>query len=104
LDEPAPVVRYQCQRPGELLHLDIKKLARFDRVGHHITGNRLGASQDVGYDFLAIDDATRLAHVEVLPDDHQRVRRVLFDCVGHFVSRRFHVLSNFRHKKHYRSL
>ena len=40
LDEPAPVVRYQRQRPGELLHLDVKKLARFERVGHRITGDR----------------------------------------------------------------
>ena len=38
LDETAPVRRYQRQRPGELLHLDVKKLARFERVGHRITG------------------------------------------------------------------
>ncbi len=74
LETPAPVVRYQRQRPGELLHLDIKKLARFERVGHRITGNRLGASANVGYDFfhVAIDDATRLAYVEVLPDERRQ--------------------------------
>jgi transposase InsO family protein len=73
LEEPAPVVRYQRQRPGELLHLDIKKLARFERVGHRITGNRPGRNEDVGYDFfhVAIDDATRLAYVEVLPDERR---------------------------------
>jgi transposase InsO family protein len=74
LDETAPVRRYQRQRPGELLHLDIKKLARFERVGHRITGNRLGKSQGgAGYDFfhVAIDDATRLAYVEVLPDERR---------------------------------
>lgn len=69
-----PVRRYQRERPGELLHLDIKKLARFDGVGHRITGNRRGASQGMGYDFLhvAIDDATRLAYVEVFPDERRR--------------------------------
>jgi transposase InsO family protein len=73
LIEPEPVRRYQRQRAGELVHLDIKKLARFDRVGHRITGNRRGASQGVGYDFfhVAIDDATRLAYVEVLPDERR---------------------------------
>jgi len=73
LEAPVPVVRYQRQRPGELLHLDIKKLARFERVGHRITGNRLGRNEDVGYDFfhVAIDDATRLAYVEVLPDERR---------------------------------
>jgi transposase InsO family protein len=73
LAEPEPVRRYQRQRPGELIHLDIKKLARFDRVGHRITGNRRGGSKEVGYDFfhVAIDDATRLAYVEVMPDERR---------------------------------
>lgn len=73
LEMPAPVRRYQRQRPGELIHLDIKKLARFSQVGHRITGNRRGASEGVGYDFfhVAIDDATRLAYVEVLPDERR---------------------------------
>jgi transposase InsO family protein len=71
LDPREPVRRYQRQRAGELLHLDIKKLARFGHVGHRITGNRHGKNKDVGYDLLhvAIDDATRLAYVEVLPDE-----------------------------------
>ncbi|CEJ12101.1 IS2 transposase TnpB [bacterium YEK0313] len=73
LDPKEPVRRYQRERPGELLHLDIKRLARFEGVGHRITGNRRGASQGLGYDFLhvAIDDATRLAYVEVLPDERR---------------------------------
>jgi transposase InsO family protein len=73
LDPKEPVRRYQRERPGELLHLDIKKLARFEGVGHRITGNRRGASEGLGYDFLhvAIDDATRLAYVEVLPDERR---------------------------------
>src|SRR5882724_8006055 len=73
LDEAAPVRRYQRQRAGELLHLDIKKLARFERIGHRITGDRRGKSEGAGYDFfhVAIDDATRLAYVEVLPDERR---------------------------------
>jgi transposase InsO family protein len=73
LDAPAPVRRYQRQRPGELIHLDVKKLARFKRMGHRITGHRRGASEGVGYDFfhVAIDDTTRLAYVEVLPDERR---------------------------------
>ncbi|CEJ12952.1 hypothetical protein BN1110_03259 [bacterium YEK0313] len=69
LDPKEPVRRYQRERPGELLHLDIKRLARFEGVGHRITGNRRGASQGLGYDFLhvAIDDATRL----VRPQDRR---------------------------------
>jgi transposase InsO family protein len=73
LDASRPVVRYQRQRAGELLHLDIKKLARFERTGHRITGNRHGKSEGAGYDFfhVAIDDATRLAYVELLPDERR---------------------------------
>ena len=71
LDPKPPVRRYQRQTPGELLHLDIKKLGRFKRTGHRITGSRRGRSKGAGWDYLhvAIDDATRLAYVEVLPDE-----------------------------------
>jgi len=73
IEPKAPVRRYQRERPGELIHLDIKKLACFEGVGHRITGNRRGASQGMGYDYLhvAVDDATRLAYVEVLPDERR---------------------------------
>ena len=74
LDPPPPVRRYQRERPGELLHIDIKKLGRFDRPGHRVTGSRTrGSSRGAGWDFLhvAVDDATRLAYVEVLPDERK---------------------------------
>ena len=72
LDPKEPVRRYQRERPGELLHLDIKRLARFEGVGHRITGNRRGASQGLGYDLhVAIDDATRLAYVGVQRDERR---------------------------------
>jgi transposase InsO family protein len=65
------VVRYERQRPGELLHLDTKKLGRFRRVGHRMTGDRRRAHGRGGYEFahVCIDDHSRLAYVEILPDE-----------------------------------
>jgi transposase InsO family protein len=74
LEPKPPVQRYERERPGDLIHIDVKKLARFRKMGHRITGNRQqGRSAGVGYDrvYVAIDDATRLAYVEVLPDEQQ---------------------------------
>jgi transposase InsO family protein len=72
--EPAePVRRYQRELPGELLHIDIKKLGRFDRVGHRITGDRTGQSNSrgIGWEFVhvCIDDASRIAFAQVMPDE-----------------------------------
>jgi len=57
-----------------MIHVDTKQRARFERVGHRITGDRrLGSSSGAGYEkaHVAIDDATRWAYVEVLPDEKQ---------------------------------
>lgn len=62
--EPAPpVVRYQFEHPGDLLHLDIKKLGRFHQPGHRVTGDRSQTSNGAGCEFVhvAIDDASRIA-------------------------------------------
>lgn len=68
-----PIVRYQREKPGELIHLDIKKLGRFDKPGHRVTGDRTGQSsgRGIGWEFVhvAIDDATRLGYAEVLEDE-----------------------------------
>ena len=76
--EPAePVRRYEREHPGELIHIDIKKLGRFDRVGHRITGNpQQGKSRGAGWEFVhvCIDDASRLAFSEILPTRRRRVR------------------------------
>jgi transposase len=62
--EPKPaIVRYERAAPGEMIHLDIKKLGRFDIAGHRATGDRRkGASRGAGWDFLhvCVDDASRL--------------------------------------------
>jgi len=67
----ASVFRYQRQRPGELIHLDIKKLARIVRVGHRITGDRRDTVEGAGWEYVhvAIDDASRIVYAEVLPDE-----------------------------------
>ena len=73
---PPPIVRrYEKQRPGELLHLDIKKLGRFRRPGHRYTGRGPGthSNRGIGWDFVhvCIDDHSRLAYVEVLDDERK---------------------------------
>lgn len=64
-----PVVRYERQRPGELLHVDIKRLGRFHTVGKAILGDDLHRSPRAGWQFLhlAVDDHSRLAYAELLP-------------------------------------
>jgi transposase InsO family protein len=71
LEPRAPVIRYERERPGELIHIDIKTLGRIDGVGHRITGQHAlhHRARGIGYEHLhvAIDDASRLAYVELLP-------------------------------------
>lgn len=72
--EPAePVRRYQRHHPGELIHIDVKKLGRFSRTGHRITGDRKGQSntRGVGWEFVhvCIDDASRIAFTQIMPDE-----------------------------------
>ena len=75
--EPAePPRRYQRQHPGELIHIDIKQLGRFERVGHRITGDRTGQSNSrgVGWEYVhvCVDDASRVAFSQILPDQKQQ--------------------------------
>ena len=69
LEPRPPVIRYERQRPGEMLHLDIKSLGRIARPSHRITGNRRDSVEGIGWEHLhvCIDDASRLAYTEVLP-------------------------------------
>ena len=73
LDPKPPAIRYERQRPGELIHIDTKKLGRIDGIGHRITGYHVGVNRNrgIGYDVLhvCIDDASRLAYTEILPDE-----------------------------------
>jgi transposase InsO family protein len=74
LDPPLPANRYERGQPGEMIHLDIKKLGRFSVEGHRVTGDRrAGRSRKAGWDFLhvCVDDASRLAYTEILPSEGQ---------------------------------
>ena len=73
LEPPVPENRYERKKPGELVHLDTKKLGRFYQPGHRVTGDRsvAGIRGNNGWEFLhiAIDDRTRLAYAELLSDE-----------------------------------
>jgi transposase InsO family protein len=73
LDPKPAAIRYQRDRPGELIHLDVKKLGRVDGIGHRITGDRTRRSRGIGWDFLhvCVDDASRLAYTEILADERK---------------------------------
>jgi transposase InsO family protein len=72
--EPRP--RYERQTPGELVHLDIKKLGRFWKTGFRITGRITGhrRSDGAGYEFahVAIDDHSRIARIDIMPDERKQ--------------------------------
>jgi transposase InsO family protein len=110
LTPPEPVRRYEWQRPGELIHVDIKKLGRFVRAGHRVTGRRHTPSAGRGWEYVhvAVDDCSRFSYVEVLPDQKRytatrfwlravrefkrqgiRIERVLTDNGGAYRSRPF---------------
>jgi transposase InsO family protein len=80
LEEKPPVRRYERERPGELIHIDTKKLGRIDGIGHRITGDRRGQSnkRGTGWEVLhvAIDDASRLAYTEILASEKRE------DCIA----------------------
>ena len=89
--EPAePVRRYEREHPGELIHIDIKKLGRFVRTGHRITRNRRkGESRGAGHEFVhvAIDDASRLAFSQIRPDEKKESAiAFLEDAVAYYRS------------------
>ena len=75
LDPPPPVVRYEREKPGELIHIDIKKLGRFKQPGHRVTGNKQKPSRYRGsgweYVHVCIDDASRIAFSQVLPSERK---------------------------------
>jgi transposase InsO family protein len=75
--EPAqPSRRYEREQPGEMIHLDIKKLGKFNQVGHRITGDRKGQSNSrgVGWEYVhvCIDDASRVAFSKIMKTERAR--------------------------------
>lgn len=86
--EPArPDNRYEHEAPGDLLHLDIKKLGRFERPGHRVTGNRKPNSRGAGWEYvhIAIDDHSRVAFGTIHPDETGRSAcRALLQTVRYY--------------------
>ena len=110
LDPVEPVVRYEHERPGDLIHIDTKKLGRIHRPGHRVTADRSSRRDGTGWEFLfvAIDDHARIGFTDVYPDERGlsatqflrntvayfhslgvTVRRVLTDNGGTFRSKDF---------------
>lgn len=105
-----PVVRYEHAEPGDLLHIDTKKLGRIVRMGHRVTGDPRDSVAGAGWEFLfvAVDDHARIGFTQMKPDERQRsavaflrasvayfaglgvsIRRVLTDNGVSFRSKRF---------------
>jgi transposase InsO family protein len=73
LDPVRPVVRYEHEAPGEMLHMDTKKLGRIVRPSHRVTGNRRDSVEGAGWEFahVAIDDHSRAGFVQMHPDERK---------------------------------
>ncbi|MDR3725150.1 MAG: IS481 family transposase [Terracidiphilus sp.] len=87
LDPPPPVQRYEHQRPGELIHFDIKRLAVIRKPGHRVTGQRRGQARGSGWEYLhiAIDDHSRISFAAILPDQsHLSAIRFFLMARAHF--------------------
>jgi transposase InsO family protein len=110
LEPSEPVVRYEHKHPGDLIHIDTKKLGRIERRGHRITGDRRDRVDGAGWEFLfvAVDDHARLGFTDLYPDERKtsavqflrntvayfrslgvRVKRVLTDNGSAFRSKKF---------------
>jgi transposase InsO family protein len=124
LEPPAPLCRYERRHPGDLLHLDTKKLSRFWRPGHRLTGHRHHANHQAGTDFVhvAIDDHSRLAYAEILADESPascvsflrhalgwfarqgiRIKRLLTDNGNGYCSHRFRDTCQALRLRHHRT-
>ena len=70
---PEPANRYERPMPGELIHVDVKKLGRIGQPGHRVNGDRRTRTRGIGWEFVhvCVDDCTRLAYVEVLVDERK---------------------------------
>lgn len=71
LEPRPPAIRYEHKAPGDMIHLDIKKLGKIEGIGHRITGDRSRRQRGAGWEYLhvCVDDHSRLAYSEVLPDE-----------------------------------
>jgi transposase InsO family protein len=124
LEPKIPVLRYEYPAPGDMIHIDIKKLARIHKPGHRITGNPQDETRGAGWEFLyvAVDDHSRMAYVAMMPDEKAvsasrflqaaaayfarhniRLRRVMTDNGPCFISDLFHNTCRELYLKHIRT-
>ena len=110
LEPSEPIVRYEHAHPGDMVHIDTKKLGRIERMSHRITGNRRDTVEGAGWEFLfvAVDDHARISFTELYPDERKasaiqflqntmayfrslgvRIKRALTDNGSAFRSKRF---------------
>jgi transposase InsO family protein len=110
LEPSEPIVRYEHALPGDLVHIDTKKLGRIERLGHRVTGDRRDTTDGAGWEFLfvAVDDRARLGFTQMKPNERKdcaiaflkamltrfaffgvKVRRILTDNGSAFRSKRF---------------
>ena len=77
LEPEEPARRYEHDNPGDMIHLDVKKLGRFVRRGHRATGTRAGRRQGSGWEYahICVDDASRVACGGLFPNERQEKRR-----------------------------
>jgi transposase InsO family protein len=81
------VVRYEHEAPGQMLHIDTKKLGRIERPSHRVTGNRRDSADGAGWEmlFVAIDDHARIAFTAMHPDEKTpSAVRFLKDAVAYY--------------------
>lgn len=71
LEEKEPIQRYQWEKPGQMLHLDIKRLGKIDGVGHRMLGRRKARRKRPGWEYLhvCVDDSSRAAYTAIFPDE-----------------------------------
>lgn len=89
LDPVEPIVRYERAAPGELLHIDTKRLGRIDGIGHRITGQRQHRNRGIGWDsvHLAIDDHSRVSFARIKADETaQSCVQFLREAVAYYAS------------------
>jgi transposase InsO family protein len=94
LEPSEPVVRYEHEHPGDLIHIDTKKLGRIERPSHRVTGNRRDSVDGAGWEFLfvAVDDHARVGFTDLYPDERKASAvQFLSNTVAYFGSLGVHV-------------
>ena len=89
LNPVEPVRRYEHAAPGDMLHIDTKKLGRIERPGHRVTGDRRDSVDGAGWEhlFVAVDDHSRIGFTDIYPDERKSsAEQFLRNCVTYFAS------------------